>query len=69
MEVVCGVGEAEAFFNLRANFRSKAKPGLQPGKRWKRGEMQTLNLRQRGDSNSVTTVSLRCDLDAAYSFD
>jgi hypothetical protein len=66
MEVACGVGEAEVFMSLRCNFRTKAKPGRVAGKGWKRSELQTLNLRRKGDAKSTVTVSLRCDVDAAY---
>ena len=67
MEVACGVGEAEVFMNLRCSFRTKARPGKLPGKAWKRSELQTLNLRHKGDVKSTITVSLRCDVDAAFS--
>lgn len=69
MEVACGVGEAEVFMSLRCNFRTKAKPGKVAGKGWKRSELQTLNLRRKGDAKSTITVSLRCDVDAAYAPD
>jgi hypothetical protein len=69
MEVACGVGEAEVFMSLRCNFRTKARPGKVPGKGWKRSELQTLNLRRKGDAKSTITVSLRCDVDAAFSAD
>lgn len=69
MEVACGVGDAEVFMSLRCNFRSKARPGKQPGKGWKRSELQTLNLRRKGDAKSTVTVSLRCDVDAAFAKD
>jgi hypothetical protein len=69
MEVACGVGEAEVFMSLRCNFRTKAKPGKVAGKGWKRSELQTLNLRRKGDAKSTITVSLRCDVDAAYATD
>lgn len=69
MEVSCGVGEREAFVMLRCNFHTKAKPGKVPGKGWKRSELQTLNLRHKGDAKSTITVSLRCDVDAAYATD
>ena len=69
MEVSCGIGDAEVFMNLRCNFRTKPKPGKVPGKVWKRSDLQTLNLRRKGDSNSTITVSLRCDVDAAYGVD
>lgn len=65
-EVVCGVGDAEVFMSLRCDFRTKAKPGKVPGKAWKRSELQTLNLRRKGDIKSTVTVSLRCDIDAAF---
>jgi hypothetical protein len=69
MEVACGVGDAEVFMSLRCNFRTKAKPGKVAGKSWKRSELQTLNLRRKGDVKSTVTVSLRCDVDAAYATD
>jgi hypothetical protein len=69
MEVSCGVGEAEVFVSLRCSFHSKAKAGKVPGKGWKRSELQTLNLRRRGDAKSTVTVSLRCDVDAAFAVD
>ncbi len=69
MEVACGVGEAEVFMSLRCNFRTKAKPGKIAGKGWKRSDLQTLNLRRKGDAKSTVTVSLRCDVDAAYAPD
>ena len=69
MEVACGVGDAEVFMSLRCNFRTKARPGKVPGKGWKRSELQTLNLRRKGDAKSTITVSLRCDVDAAFSPD
>jgi hypothetical protein len=68
MEVACGMGsEAEVFVNLRCNFRTRARPGKTPGKEWRRSELQTLNLRRKGDAKSTITVSLRCDVDAAFS--
>jgi hypothetical protein len=67
MEVACGVGEAEVFMSLRCSFRTKARPGKVPGKAWKRSDLQTLNLRHKGDAKSTVTVSLRCDVDAAFS--
>jgi len=69
MELACAVGEAEVFLNVQCNYRTKAKAGVPPGKRWKRGELQTLNLRRRGDTKSAITVSLRCDVDAAFATD
>ena len=69
MELSCGVGEAEVFISLRCSFHSKAKPGKVPGKGWKRSELQTLNLRRKGDAKSTVTVSLRCDVDAAFAVD
>jgi hypothetical protein len=69
MEVSCGVGEAEVFVSLRCNFHTKAKPGKVPGKVWKRSDLQTLNLRRKGDAKSTITVSVRCDVDAAFSLD
>jgi len=69
MEVACGIGDAEAFVALRCSFRAKPKPGKVPGKQWKRSELQTLNLRRKGDSKSTITVSLRCDVDSAFATD
>jgi hypothetical protein len=69
MEVSCGVGEAEVYTTVRCNFRTKAKAGKVAGKVWKRGELQTLNLRRKGDAKSTITVSLRCDIDAAFGVD
>lgn len=69
MEIACGIGDAEVFVNLHCAFRSRAKTGRQPGQRWQRGELQTLNLREKGDSKSTITVSLRCDVDAAFSIE
>ncbi len=69
MEVSCGVGDAEVFLSLRCDFRTKARPGKVPGKGWKRGELETLNLRRKGDAKSTITVSLRCDVDAAFARD
>ncbi len=69
MEVACGVGEAEVFMSLRCNFRTRAKPGKMAGRGWKRSDLQTLNLRRKGDTKSTVTVSLRCDVDAAYAPD
>jgi hypothetical protein len=70
MEVACGVGDqAEVFMSLRCSFRTRARPGKVPGKVWKRSELQTLNLRRKGDAKSTITVSLRCDVDAAYAAD
>lgn len=69
MEVACGVGEAEVFMSLRCNFRTKARPGKVAGKGWKRSDLQTLNLRRKGDAKSTVTVSLRCDVDAAFAAD
>jgi hypothetical protein len=66
MEVACGVGDAEVFMSLRCDFRTKAKAGKVPGKSWKRSDLQTLNLRRKGDFRSTVTVSLRCDVDAAF---
>lgn len=69
-EVVCGLGgEAEVFVNLKCTYRTRARPGKSPGKAWKRSELQTLNLRRKGDAKSTITVSLRCDVDAAYAPD
>ena len=69
MEIACAVGDAEVFIAKRCDFRTKAKPGKVPGKGWKRSELETLNLRRRGDSKSTLTVSLRCDVDAAFATD
>jgi len=69
MELVCAVGDAEIFLTSHCSFRAKAKARATRGKRWKRGELQTLNLRRRGDAKSVITVSLRCDVDAALATD
>jgi len=66
MELTCAVGEAEVFINVRCNFRPQAKAGKVPGKGWTRGALQTLNLRRKGDATSAITVSLRCDVDAAF---
>ena len=66
MDLSCAVGEAEVFLDVRCNFRTKAKPGKVPGKGWTRGTLQTLNLRRKGDPTSTITVSLRCDVDAAF---
>lgn len=68
-EIACSIGDQEVFMSLRCNYRTKAKPGKAPGKGWKRSELQTLNLRRKGDAKSTITVSLRCDVDAAYSPD
>lgn len=68
-EIACSVGDQEVFMSLRCNYRTKAKPGKVPGKGWKRSELQTLNLRRKGDAKSTITVSLRCDVDAAYAPD
>jgi hypothetical protein len=69
VEVACGIGEAEVFMNLRCSFRNKPRPGKVAGKGWKRSDLQTLNLRRKGDAKSTITVSLRCDVDAAFSAD
>jgi hypothetical protein len=69
MEVACSVGDAEVFLSLRCDFRTKARAGKVPGKSWKRGDLQTLNLRRKGDAKSTITVSLRCDVDAAFARD
>jgi hypothetical protein len=66
MELTCTAAEAEVFLDVRCNFRTKPKPGKVPGKKWKQGTVQTLNLRRKGDSASTMTVSLRCDVDAAF---
>jgi hypothetical protein len=69
MEVACSIGEQEVFVSLRCNFRTRPRPGKLPGKGWKRSELQTLNLRHKGDAKSTVTVSLRCDVDAAFATD
>jgi hypothetical protein len=69
MEISCGIGDVEVFMSQRCDYRIKAKPGSKPGKGWRRSELQTLNLRRRGDAKSTITVSLRCDVDAAFSLD
>jgi hypothetical protein len=69
LEVACGVGEAEVFVSLRCSYRNKIRPGKVAGKQWKRSELQTLNLRHKGDAKSTVTVSLRCDVDAAFATD
>ena len=66
MELTCAAGDAEVFLDTRCNFRTKPKAGKVPGKKWKSGTLQTLNLRRRGDATSTMTVSLRCDVDAAF---
>lgn len=66
MELSCAAAEAEVFLDVRCNFRTKAKAGKVPGKRWTRGTLQTMNLRRKGDPTSTITVSLRCDVDAAF---
>jgi len=66
MELTCAAAEAEVFLDLSCHFRSKAKVGKVPGKRWTRGTLQTLNLRRKGEPASAITVSLRCDVDAAF---
>ena len=66
MELTCAAGDAEVFLDARCNFRTKPKAGKVPGKKWKRGTLQTLNLRRKGDSASTMTVSLRCDVDTAF---
>ena len=66
MELTCTAADAEVFLDVRCNFRTKPKAGKVPGKKWKRGTLQTLNLRRKGDPTSTTTVSLRCDVDAAF---
>ncbi|HEX2671083.1 MAG TPA: hypothetical protein VHM25_09445 [Polyangiaceae bacterium] len=66
MELTCAAAEAEVFLDVRCNFRTKPKAGKVPGRKWKRGTLQTLNLRRKGDSASTLTVSLRCDVDAAF---
>ncbi|HYQ27092.1 MAG TPA: hypothetical protein VER04_07730 [Polyangiaceae bacterium] len=66
MELTCAAADAEVFLDLRCNFRSKAKAGKVPGKKWTRGTLQTLNLRRKGDPTSAMTVSLRCDVDSAF---
>jgi len=66
VELTCAAADAEVFLDARCDFRTKPKPGKVPGKKWKRGPLQTLNLRHRGDATSTMTVSLRCDVDAAF---
>jgi hypothetical protein len=66
-EVACSIGDQEVFMSLRCNYRTKARPGKIPGKQWVRSELQTLNLRRKGDAKSTITVSIRCDVDAAFS--
>ena len=66
MELTCTAADAEVFLDVRCNFRENPKAGKVPGKKWKRGTLQTLNLRRKGDSASTMTVSLRCDVDAAF---
>lgn len=66
-EVACSIGDQEVFMSLRCNYRTKARPGKVPGKQWVRSELQTLNLRRKGDAKSTITVSIRCDVDAAFS--
>lgn len=66
MELTCAAADAEVFLDARCNFRTKPKAGKVPGKKWKRGNLQTLNLRRKGDPTSTMTVSLRCDVDAAF---
>lgn len=66
MELTCSAADAEVFLDVRCNFRTKPKAGKVPGKKWKRGTLQTLNLRRKGASASTMTVSLRCDVDAAF---
>lgn len=69
-EVACSMGgEAEVFMSLKCSYRARARPGKMPGKVWKRSDLQTLNLRRKGDAKSTITVSLRCDVDAAYAPD
>lgn len=67
VEIGCSVGDAEVFMNLRCTFRTRPRPGKVAGKVWKRSDLQTLNLRRKGDAKSTITVSLRCDVDAAFS--
>lgn len=69
LELTCAVGEAEVFLDVRCNFRTRAKAGKVPGKAWTRGSLQTLNLRRKGQATSTITVSLRCDVDAAFGAD
>lgn len=68
-EVACAIGEQEVFMSLRCNYRTKARTGKVPGKQWTRSDLQTLNLRRKGDVKSTITVSLRCDVDAAFATD
>jgi hypothetical protein len=39
------------------------------GEQWVRSELQTLNLRRKGDAKSTITVSIRCDVDGAFAAD
>jgi hypothetical protein len=68
-EVACSIGEQEVFMSLRCNYRVKARHGKVPGKAWVRSDLQTLNLRRKGDAKSTITVSIRCDVDAAFAAD
>jgi len=66
LELACAAADAEVFIEQRCDFRTKPKVGNAPGKKWKRGTLQTLNLRRKGDPASTINVSLRCDVDAAF---
>jgi hypothetical protein len=68
-EVACSIGEQEVFMSLRCNYRTKARHGKVQGKGWVRSDLQTLNLRRKGDAKSTITVSIRCDVDAALTTD
>jgi hypothetical protein len=68
-EVACAIGEQEVFMSLRCNYKIKARAGKVPGKQWVRSELQTLNLRRKGDAKSTITVSIRCDVDGAFATD
>jgi hypothetical protein len=68
-EVACSIGDQEVFMSLRCNYKTKARAGKVPGKQWVRSELQTLNLRRKGDAKSTVTVSIRCDVDAAFATD
>lgn|SRR6185369_5657603 len=64
--LTCSAADAEVFLESRCDFRTLPKAGKVPGKKWKLGTFQTLNLRRKGDPASTMTVSLRCDVDAAF---
>ena len=65
-EVDCAIDEQEVFMSLRCNYKLKARAGKVPGKQWVRSDLQTLNLRRKGDAKSTITVSIRCDIDGAF---